>query len=159
MNRREFTRCLSGGGLGLAASGAAWAQGGPVEGKDYVRLASPAPVSLPSPDKKVDVVEFFWYGCPHCNTVEPLLDNWSKRLAPDVSFRKVHVGFGQIHQVHQRLFYALDEMGLLPPPGHRVGHERLHEGKRCRSGQVPRNLQVLRRQHEVDARAPAHRRL
>jgi thiol:disulfide interchange protein DsbA len=114
MNRREFSRCLTGGGLGLAATSAAWAQGTPVEGQQYVRLASPAPVTLPSPDKKVDVVEFFWYGCPHCNAIEPLLDSWSKRLAPDVSFRKVHVGFGQIHQVHQRMYYAMEEMGLLP---------------------------------------------
>ena len=113
MNRREFSRCLS-GGLGLVAAGAAVAQGAPVEGQHYVRLASPAPVTLPTPDKKVDVIEFFWYGCPHCNTVEPLLDSWSRRLAPDVSFRKVHVGFAQIHQVHQRLYYALEEMGLLP---------------------------------------------
>ena len=114
MNRREFSTCLTGAGLGLAAAGSVRAQGAPVEGQQYVRLASPAPVTLPSPDKKVDVVEFFWYGCPHCNVVEPMLDTWSKRLAPDVSFRKVHVGFGQIHQVHQRLYYALEDMGLLP---------------------------------------------
>jgi thiol:disulfide interchange protein DsbA len=113
MNRREFSRCLS-GGLGWVAAGTAAAQGAPVEGQHYVRLASAAPVTLPTPDKKVDVIEFFWYGCPHCNTVEPLLDSWAKRLPADVSFRKVHVGFAQIHQVHQRLYYALEEMGQLP---------------------------------------------
>ena len=114
MNRREFTNCLAASGLGLAALDAAWAQGAPVEGQQYVRLASPAPVTLPSPDKKVDVVEFFWYGCPHCNAFEPLLEAWTRRLPADVSFRRVHVGFGPIHQVHQRMFYALEEIGALP---------------------------------------------
>jgi protein dithiol oxidoreductase (disulfide-forming) len=114
MKRREFSRYLSGGGLGLVVTGLARAQGAPVEGQQYVRLNTPAPVTLSGPDKKVDVIEFFWYGCPHCNVFEPLLEAWTKRLAPDVSFRRVHVGFGQIHQVHQRLFYALEEMGELP---------------------------------------------
>jgi thiol:disulfide interchange protein DsbA len=132
MNRREFSTGLAGSGLGLAAAGmagAARAQGAAVEGQHYVRLQTPAPVSLPSPDKKVEVLEFFWYGCPHCYTIEPLLDSWSRRLPPDVAFRKVHVGFSQVHQIHQKIFYALEEMGLLPAM-HRKVFTAMHQQNR-----------------------------
>jgi protein dithiol oxidoreductase (disulfide-forming) len=113
-NRRDFSRQILAAGAALAAPAAVLAQAGaPVEGQHFAKLSTPAPVSLPTPDKKVDVVEFFWYGCPHCNTFEPLLESWIKRLAPDVSFRRVHVGFGAQHQIHQKLHYALEEMGVL----------------------------------------------
>jgi len=120
MKRRDFSRQLAGAGLGFAATALARAQGGPVEGQHYVRLSTPAPVSLPTPDKKVEVVEFFWYGCPHCYTLEPLLESWVKRLPPDVAFRQVPVGFSVPHQVHQKLFYALEEIGQLPALHRRV---------------------------------------
>ena len=120
MRRRDFSRQLAGAGLGLAAAGLAKAQGGPVEGQHYVKLSTPAPVSLPTPDKKVEVVEFFWYGCPHCFRFEPLLDSWAKGLPPDVALRQVPVGFALPHQVHQKLFYALEEMGQLPALHRRV---------------------------------------
>jgi thiol:disulfide interchange protein DsbA len=114
-NRRDFSRQVLAASAVLVTPKALLAQAGaPVEGQHFVKLSTPASVSLPSPDKKVDVVEFFWYGCPHCNNFEPILDGWVKRLAPDVSFRRVHVGFGAQHQIHQKLHYALEEMGVLP---------------------------------------------
>ena len=98
-----------------------WAQGAtPVEGQQFVRLSTPAPVSLPSPDKKIEVVEFFWYGCGHCYAFEPAVDAWSKRLPPDVAFRQVPVGFAPPHQLHQKLFYTLEEMGQLSTISKRV---------------------------------------
>jgi len=120
MKRRDFSRRLAGAGLGLATAGLAQAQGGPVEGQHYVRLSTPAPVTLPTPDKKVEVVEFFWYGCPHCFNLEPLLESWAKRLPPDVAFRQVPVGFSVPHQLHQKLYYALEEVGALPALHRRV---------------------------------------
>ena len=120
MKRRDFSRQLAGAGLGLATAGLVQAQGGPVEGQHYVRLSTPAPVTLPTPDKKVEVVEFFWYGCPHCFNLEPLLESWAKRLPPDVAFRQVPVGFSVPHQVHQKLYYALEEVGALPALHRRV---------------------------------------
>ena len=113
MKRREFSQQLVGGGLALAGVGVVRAQGGPVEGTHYVKLSQPAPVALPSPDKKIEVVEFFWYECPHCNSFEPALEAWIKRLPADVGFRRVPVGFTARHQVAQKAFYALEEMGLL----------------------------------------------
>ena len=113
-NRRDFSRHLLAAGAVFAAPPAVLARGAaPVEGTHFVRLNTPASVSLPTPDKKIDLVEFFWYGCPHCNAFEPALESWVKRLPPDVSFRRVHVGFGAPHQAHQKLFYALEELGLL----------------------------------------------
>lgn len=113
MKRREFTIQLAGAGLGLALTGSVLAQGGPVEGRHYVKLSRPAPVSLSAPDKKIEVVEFFWYECPACNTFEPALEAWAKKLPADVEFRRVPVGFSARHQLAQKLFYALEEMGQL----------------------------------------------
>ncbi len=117
--RRDFSRHLFAAGAALTASPALFAQataapaGTPVEGTHYVRLTTPAPVSLTTPEKKIDLVEFFWYGCQHCNAFEPMVEAWVKRLPADVAFRQVHVGFGAPHQVHQKLYYALEEMGVL----------------------------------------------
>lgn len=116
MKRRDFSKQLAGAGLGLTGlglTGAVHAQGAPVEGTHFVRLSQPAPVTLPTPDKKIEVVEFFWYECPHCNAFEPQLEAWVKRLPADVAFRQVPVGFTARHQVGQKLFYALEEMGQL----------------------------------------------
>lgn len=112
MKRRDFSLQLAGAGLALAASGAARAQGGPVEGQHYVRLSTPASVNLP-PGKKVEVVEFFWYECPHCNTFDPLIEAWKGRLPADVLFRRVPVGFTARHLATAKMFYALEEMGQL----------------------------------------------
>ncbi len=110
MKRREFSTHLAGAGLGLALAGTAHAQGALEEGKHYVRLQTAAPVTLPSPDKKVEVIEFFWYGCPHCFTLEPLIAAWTKTLAPDVAFRQLPFAFIGPPE-HQKLFYALEELG------------------------------------------------
>jgi len=112
MKRREFSICLAGAGLGLASGTAVWAEGSPVEGQQYVKLSTPAPLSLP-PNKKIEVVEFFWYECPHCNAFDPMLDAWTKKLPDDVFFHRVPVGFTARHQATQKLFYALQDMGKL----------------------------------------------
>jgi protein dithiol oxidoreductase (disulfide-forming) len=119
MKRREFSQQLAAGGLLLAAGGLARAQGGPVEGTHYVKLAQPAPTSLAA-GKKVEVIEFFWYECPHCNTFEPALEAWVAKLPPDVDFKRMPVGFTARHQVAQKAFYALEEMGQLEAMHKRV---------------------------------------
>jgi thiol:disulfide interchange protein DsbA len=135
MQRREFSKQLAGAGLGFMAAGAARSQGAPVEGQHYVRLSTPAPVTLPSPDKKIDVVEFFWYGCPHCYAFEPLLESWVRKLPPDAAFRRVPVGFMAPHQLHQRLFYALDEIGQLQAM-HRKVFNAIHQQSRHLSSEA-----------------------
>ena len=114
MNRREFSAQLLATGVGIAAFGAggtASAQGSPVEGTHYVKLSQALPVT----PGKIEVIEFFWYGCPHCNAFEPMLDAWQKGLPADVAFRRVPVAFrDEPFTAHQRIFYALDAMGLIP---------------------------------------------
>lgn len=111
LQRREFSATLVGAGalaLGLPAA----AQGGIVEGTHYVRLSQPVPVSVAA--GKVEVVEFFWYGCPHCNAFEPALEAWAKKLPEFVSFRRVPVQFREEpFGTHQRVYYALESMGQL----------------------------------------------
>lgn len=130
MQRREFSFQLAGVGLGLAVAAKASAQGTPVEGTQYVKLSPPAPVTLPTPDKKIDVVEFFSYGCPHCYALEPLIEPWAKKLASDVSFRQVPVGFSVPYQVLQKTFYALEEMGQLPNMHRKVFAAIHQQGRR-----------------------------
>lgn len=113
MNRREFSiHTLGAVGLSACLPGLALAQGGPVEGTHYVRLPQAAPVSAPA--GKVEVVEFFWYGCNHCYNFEPSLGAWADKLPADVVFRRVPVAFRENpFGNHQRLFYALEAMGLV----------------------------------------------
>jgi thiol:disulfide interchange protein DsbA len=109
MKRRDFSLQLAGAGLGLAVAGAARAQGVPVEGQQFARLQTPAPVTLPSAQKKVEVIEFFSYACPHCSAFDPTMEAWIKQLPPDVYFHYVPVGF--IGPALQKMFYALEEIG------------------------------------------------
>lgn len=115
INRRAFNSLgLVGaaGATGLLAglSAPAQAQGGPVEGQHYQKVSPPVPVSASG---KVEVVEFFWYGCPHCYALEEHVERWSAKPPADVSFRRVPVGFGPQHEFHQKVFYALEAMGQL----------------------------------------------
>ncbi|MDB5898318.1 MAG: thiol:disulfide interchange protein DsbA/DsbL [Ramlibacter sp.] len=112
MNRREFSIATAGmlGAAALGIPGLALAQQRrPEEGKEYRTLEKKAPVEAPA--GKIEVVEFFWYSCPHCNAFEPQLQAWVKKLPPDVSFRRVPVAFRDDFVPQQRLYYTLEAMG------------------------------------------------
>ena len=112
LTRRDFSHRLVGGAAGALLSAPALAQQSPVEGVHYVRLSEPVPVAVPG---KIEVIEFFWYECPHCNEFEPALDAWAKKAPDDVAFRRVPVWFREEpFGAQQRLFYALEALGLLP---------------------------------------------
>jgi thiol:disulfide interchange protein DsbA len=76
----------------------------------YVELPNPAPTQDPD---KIEVAELFWYGCPHCYSFQPTLDDWSKTLPDDVNFRPVPAMFGGQWNVHGQLFYTLQSLGKL----------------------------------------------
>lgn len=134
MNRREFSKqSLSALGLGLAVAPVvtptlSLAQGGdPVEGTNYVKLGQAAPVA--SPAGKIEIVEFFWYGCPHCYHFEPSLNAWIGKLPADVAFRRAPVAFRENpFGMHQRIYYALEAMGLLSSLHGKVFHAIHEEG-------------------------------
>ena len=113
MQRREFS--LSAASVAAVASlgaavlpGVAQAQAFK-EGSDYLMLDKPAPTEVPA--GQIEVVEFFWYSCPHCNTFEPQLEAWTKKAPKDVTLRRVPVSFRPDFEPQQRLFYVLEGMG------------------------------------------------
>lgn len=112
MQRREFS--MSAASVAAAASlgaltGPVQAQGqAPREGTDFLVLDKRAPVEAPA--GKVEVVEFFWYSCPHCNRFEPALEEWIKKAPKDVMVRRVPVSFRADFEPQQRLYYVLEAM-------------------------------------------------
>jgi thiol:disulfide interchange protein DsbA len=78
-------------------------------GKEYVELSNPVPVSEPS---KIEVVEMFWYGCPHCYAFEPTINPWVDKLPEDVKFVRIPAMFGGIWDVHGQMFVTLEAMGV-----------------------------------------------
>lgn len=108
MNRRDFTLATSTLALGSFAS-PLFAQGAPVEGRDFVRVAQPVAV----PEGKIEVVEFFGYWCPHCSAFEPQLDAWVQKLPAHVGFRRMPVMFNAAQETTQRLYFALEALGLV----------------------------------------------
>ncbi|HEX6136340.1 MAG TPA: thiol:disulfide interchange protein DsbA/DsbL [Casimicrobiaceae bacterium] len=79
-----------------------------VEGKNYARITNPQPVES---GKKIEVIEFFSYGCPHCAELEPYLDTWLAKLPPDVAFRRVPVMFQPRWVQLAKVYYTLDALG------------------------------------------------
>ena len=113
MKRRDFSLACGAlvAGAGFVQS-TALAQGkAPEAGVDYLTLDKRVMVEAPA--GKIEVVEFFWYNCSHCNAFEPVFDAWSKRLPKDVAVRRVPVAFRDEFAPQQRLYYALEAMGLV----------------------------------------------
>ena len=78
-------------------------------GQPYVELKSAIPVSEPG---KIEVVEMFWYGCPHCYAFEPTINPWAEKLPADVHFVRIPAMFGGPWDAHGQLFITLDTMGV-----------------------------------------------
>jgi len=83
-----------------------------VDGQNYQTLVPAQPTAV-APDQ-VEVVEVFWYGCPHCFQLDPYLENWRKTGKPPyVAFRRMHVIWNEITRAHARLFYTIEALGKL----------------------------------------------
>lgn len=109
--------------IGLCAAQPALAAE-PIEGKQFTRLQMPQPTET---NGKVEVIEFFWYGCPHCSDFEPLLHSWVKKLPADVSFRKVPAIFRPEWAPGARIYYALEALGLTEKLNGAVFHAMIKE--------------------------------
>lgn len=122
MRLRHYLACaIAALGIVLASSTVSAA------GEDFSRLATAQPTDTPG---KIEVIEFFWYGCPHCNELEPMVEAWEKRLPKDVVFRREHViwdGRSET-ETHARLFLTLRTMGLLTQH-HRAVFDAIHVAK------------------------------
>ena len=107
---RPLRRLLCAAAL-LGAIPAAWASpAAPKAGAEYLVLPTAQNTDA---GKKVEVIEFFAYYCPHCNAFEPLLKNWVKKQGDNIVYRRVHVPRDMNVMPQQRLFYTLEAMGLV----------------------------------------------
>lgn len=110
MQRREFSiTAASLAATAALATSAANAQGKPQEGVDFLTLDKPAPTEAGA--GKIEVVEFFWYSCPHCNRFEPQLEEWIKKAPKDVVLRRAPVAFRPDFEPQQRLYFVLEALG------------------------------------------------
>jgi thiol:disulfide interchange protein DsbA len=113
--------------LGLAAGGAPlapWAQSqrpGPAFGE----LNPPQPVEAAG---KIEVLEFFWYGCPHCYNLEPAIELWLKKLPQDVAFRRVPAIFSERWGLDAQIFYAFEALGVLDKV-HKPFFDAIHKSR------------------------------
>ena len=109
MNRSRRNLSLA---LGLAALGAPLGLRAQQlrPGVDYVVLKPELPVDTQG---KIEVLEFFWYGCPHCYGLEPLIETWLKKLPADAQFKRVPAVFNERWAKDAAIFYALEASGNL----------------------------------------------
>jgi protein dithiol oxidoreductase (disulfide-forming) len=89
-----------------AGSASAWQ-----EGVNYTRLVPAQPTTVAA--GQVEVLEFFWYACPHCYSLEPLVASWEKSKPAYISFTRVPVLWNEGHRSLARLYYTLETMGKL----------------------------------------------
>jgi thiol:disulfide interchange protein DsbA len=78
-------------------------------GVNYTPIVPAEPTSVPA--GKVEVIEFFWYACPHCYALEPYLVSWKQSKPDYVEFVRVPIVWGPVHRAHARLFYTLEALG------------------------------------------------
>jgi len=107
MNRRRFAIRVAAAAAAPVLPLAALAQEAPVEGRDYARLAQPLPMPATG---KVEVVEFFGYWCPHCNSFEAPLDAWVRKLPAYVAFRRVPVAFSAPQEPYAKIYFTLEAL-------------------------------------------------
>ena len=106
-NRRTILLVLAFAALGAPL--AARAQQ-PRAGVDYLSLKPELPVETPG---KIEVIEFFWYGCPHCYTLEPFIETWLKKLPSDAQFRRIPAVFNDRWARDAAVYYAFEALGLV----------------------------------------------
>ena len=93
----------------LLASSAFASPTDPKNGAEYVMLSAPQPTQVTG--KKVEVIEFFMYHCPHCNVLEPELEAWVKRQGDNISFKRIHFPSTGPLDPEAHLYLTLDAMG------------------------------------------------
>jgi protein dithiol oxidoreductase (disulfide-forming) len=81
------------------------------DGVNYTRIVPAQPTAAPA--GQVEVLEFFWYACPHCAALDPLVESWKKTKPAYITFTRVHVLWSEGHRSLARLFYTLESMGKL----------------------------------------------
>lgn len=123
MNRKQFLSVLVAGAMGAGLGMSAQAQ---VSNEMFSTL--PQPLSTDVESGKIEVLEFFWYGCSHCYSLDPSVEAWEKKQKPDVAFRRVHVPF--FGQPHQQLFFTLQAMGRQDDQTRHLIFDAIHQQRK-----------------------------
>jgi thiol:disulfide interchange protein DsbA len=108
---------------GLAPVPAALRAQPAAENAGYTVLQNPLPVETPG---KIEVAEFFWYGCIHCYNLEPVLEAWLKKLPADAYFRRIPAVFNERWALDGAIFYAFEALGVLGKV-HRPFFDAIHK--------------------------------
>lgn len=116
---RLFPRLLASLGFSLVALSAAASPASPQSGLDYRTLDQPQQTAA---GNKVDVTEFFWYSCPHCNAFEPDLEAWVKKQGDKINFKRVPIAFRDSFIPQQKLYYTLEALGQVDQLHKKVFH-------------------------------------
>jgi protein dithiol oxidoreductase (disulfide-forming) len=113
MKRRDFSLAAAAtvAGLPLAAQAQGPAAAKPVEGKDYLSLDKRVPTDVGT--GKIEVLEFFWYSCPHCHSFEPQFAAWVKAAPKDVVVQRVPVRFRDDFEAQQRAYYVFESLNMI----------------------------------------------
>ena len=94
-------------------------------GAQVIELKPPVPVEGSG---KIEVLEFFWYGCIHCYNLEPVLESWLKTLPPDVEFRRVPAVFNERWALDASIYYAMEALDLVDKL-HRPLFDAIHKNR------------------------------
>lgn len=97
-----------------------------IEGVHYQAIRKPLPTSHPS---KIEVMEMFWYGCPHCYHFEPLLEKWIEEKPNNVAFVRTPAVFRDSWLLHAQAFYTAKALGVLDK-SHRALFDAIHSERR-----------------------------
>ncbi|HZQ74338.1 MAG TPA: thiol:disulfide interchange protein DsbA/DsbL [Burkholderiales bacterium] len=119
-HRRILVAALAAAPFALAPFGAL-AQ----ERPQYTELKPPQPTESGG---KIEVIEFFWYGCPHCYNLEPTLEAWAKKLPADVALRLIPAVFNERWAYDAAIFYTFDALGVLERV-HRPFFDAIHRDR------------------------------
>jgi thiol:disulfide interchange protein DsbA len=80
------------------------------ESVGYETLSPAQPTQNP---EKIEIIEFFWYGCPHCYSFEPLLEKWKKNLPANVEFVRLPAAFNELWSKHAKAYYTAEVLGIV----------------------------------------------
>ena len=96
------------------------------EGRNYIRIVTAQPTDA---SNKIEVVELFWYGCPHCYRFQPFIERWSKKKAADVTYRRMPAVFREDWAILARAYYAAEALGVVEKT-HQPLFDAIHAQKR-----------------------------
>lgn len=121
------------------------------EGEHYRVLSNPVQTSVKK--DQIEISEVFWYGCPHCYSLEPILDAWKPKLKADTVFVHVPGFFGpNIWKTHAQLYYALESMVPDAKKLHTI-HDKIFveiQDRRSRLGDVKSMAEYLNKEFKLD---------